>query len=393
MASQDNYIEVNFDPYDDDTEHIKFLSELIGLYADFDEVYEKIAECINESNKFEVGSKEYVINKVQLVEYGNMLCQLSNKEYKIFEDNVVLLDSVNHFIGKKYGIPKNIKINTINIQNSYARKELESIKDDKYLLRLIASINFHKRLLKFNDEKQEEYGYLPLSEVRAAFPITEEDIKTLGLLSIILENSRVKDHGYFITLFSFTNPYLEYFYIAEAENSFLTELNVYYEEDDEEITDHYIPVILNILYTLQSNLIVDLDMNNSNILKKRVSLKDKAKILVNYDKTKDFYDSGLEKIQKAYKDNFRELVVLDAYLEYLYNSSDSDTISKLDKKLRGLSNIQKIYDKDFINPKIYFNFFRGIDTVNKKIGEIEKQHQRVRKEDINKDSDKEDDSE
>ncbi|MCR5788244.1 MAG: hypothetical protein K6G37_04085, partial [Bacilli bacterium] len=152
-------------------------------------------------------------------------------------------------------------------------------------------------------------------------------------------------------------------------------------------------VILNILYTLQSNLIVDLDMNNSNILKKRVSLKDKAKILVNYDKTKDFYDSGLEKIQKAYKDNFRELVVLDAYLEYLYNSSDSDTISKLDKKLRGLSNIQKIYDKDFINPKIYFNFFRGIDAVNKKIGEIEKQHQRVRKEDINKDSDKEDDSE
>ena len=390
MASQDSYVEYDIKPFDDGVEYTKFISELYGLYSDFDEVYEKVEECINEIRKYEKGSKEYVIKKGQISEYSNMIVQLAYKEFNIFAENQVLLDGINHYIAKKYGIPKNIKINTINIHTAYSRKELKEIKENRYLLRLINSISYHKRLFNFTEEKEEELGFITLPDAKEALPVTMEDLSNLGLLATLLDNCGDKDYGYFIRLYSFTNVYFEYFFTSLSENYFMQELKPVYYEGEEEFTDHNIPIILNILYTVQDNIIIDKNLNNPELFKNRLSAKEKVKIFVNYNKESDFYDSGFEKVRKIYKNNVREITVLDAYLEQLYQVSDPETINKLDKKLQCLSCLSKMYDKDFINPKVYYGFFRNLDLIEKKINKSEMQRKRKMNK---KKNDEEDDSE
>lgn len=360
----DKYIEMDFPEF----KYSEIAKDVHNLFNDISTLTLELLNCYTELNIAlnealmckDIDLDSYIVADGKIIYLLSKIPDLIESETILYTQNSDLLPYLEKFIKKVYEI-KVEDLSKFSMFDSYIDPNFQSIKNNFTIIRMLRAIKYYSEYM----DNYFEYIRIPYANedsdtIRDMINYDFADIETINTLSLIKTTYQDDEHGDFIynkyqTLFMFTNPLLEHFYLS---NGISTVHPFFMCSLDESSTKRVNEKIVKTLTSIQKNKIVNLGKNNK-IINSKLTIKQVLDILFHFNGNTSGYDNRFEMLKNDYINNVEEIGVLFAYLQQAYVGLDENAVIDLDVLLHVMCNeeITTTLGEVRLSPKVVNHFF------------------------------------
>lgn len=345
-------------------------------------IYTSIMDYYNELN---IALKEYdmyvnstldnflpIEKKIEYIEQN--LRELTSIERDIFCENTMFLKCFKNYIAKLCGIKSYKELKNLSFFEVFNKRKYEHIKEDYILIRMIRSCYYYERFEKrkfeiiddveatleegLHVETVDEDGVLETLEPDYIDIVSINTIRSLGVLY------KETDAYYkYKTLLSFVNPYIENCYLT---NNFNEDPEFIGGKLSEISTRRTQSNIVDSLYTIQKNRIINLNKNSADLINKTYTFKQLLEIIFKFDKKSDKYETRRKKYMNYHLDCLSEIELSHSFIFANYLMLDEQPIKDLDYLFNILDGSDLLKRGDIIlDKKVVDLFFTPLAELDK----------------------------
>ena len=295
---------------------------------------------------------------------------LLEEEQTIYLSNLSLLPALTRYIRFWFGLGPNFIPGDFSLFNTYINKDYEFVKNHFSIIRMLRAIEYYKIYSRcYYSTVLDPEAENDINDIKTMISYDYPDVETLNTLSIFKDiygnGDSIVYYNKYKTLFMFTNPSIEFYFMKNGVESDHPFIPLGYTGRALKLVQKQ---IVKGITAIQTNKVINLDEENAEIVNPKLTFKQKLDILFKYNDINPGYKNRSEMLKNDFNNNMEEVSIIFTFLQQIYINIDAQAVFDTEQILIALTYMDSIPDNCIrLSPKVVHHFFNTDEILKDKV--------------------------